>query len=244
MKLKKIKIKDINIEVAPSNEMQQASLIETTQNENPIQLRLNGNGKYDIIDGRRRVVDLIAIGKDTVWAIIKEVSDAELAMQAIILNSGTANYMDEADHIYTLIQKHGMSIEAIAKKGNVTTQTIYDRLRLKEKLIPEIQEHLRAGTIKYSVALELTHLPISKQAEASTILDSGEKLKLKDVKEVKRLYQAENTYESLQIPLIPEEQGPTFSPGLFLDSEQVKVLLAGQSLEVEYQGRNLTLKVL
>lgn len=178
MNLKTVAISKIVVEVAPSNKLQQTSLIETDGNIQPIRLGYNKeNDTYWLIDGRRRLVDLIELGKTEVSAIVDEnTSRDEGHLQALILNSGKPNQMDESDHIQHLLDA-GLTVKQISSKANVQQQIVYSRIKL-QNLLPEIKELLRSGKINYSAAKVISSMTLEKQIE---LLQKVEKLSYKNV---------------------------------------------------------------
>ena len=160
-----VQLSDINIPTAPPSELQQESLILQGQLQ-PIYLREvdpeeNDGFKYDVVDGRRRLVDLIATGKRSVMAFVYKkdsVSNSDLHLQALTLNSGKPNYMDEADHVAYLVEIEEYEVGELAAATNLSESTILNRLDLSKKLHPLYQECLRSGLIKVSSAYELVKI--------------------------------------------------------------------------------------
>lgn len=230
MKLEVVDVSQINVVVAPSSKAQQLSLLELEQ-INPIRLRPDGNGRYDIVDGRRRLVDLIKIGRETVQAIVEELTDAQLHSYALTLNSGTSNPMDEAEHIVYLIGL-GHTQAEIAQMCNWSEAKVSQRVRLLD-LIPEVKEQLRRGDTKVSAALILTKLDRKTQKvlarEGSVALRAaGEALR---EQQSSQLGLFDITVPDLGI-----------KPGLFFTSEQMTLLADDKEVQVDWGGHFLTLK--
>lgn len=162
MRLQKISIDDINIENAPQSKVRQKSLLEMSQVE-PVTLRLLKSGRYEIVDGRRRIVDLIANGVKEVLAIVRDdLSDNDADLHALILNSGKSNEIDEASHIVRLIS-NGYSQSDIAKKTGWSQAKISKRIKLWNNLAPKLKALLQAGKMKYSAALAACALSEEEQ---------------------------------------------------------------------------------
>lgn len=230
-----VKTSDILIPKAPKNKLQQESLIKLNQ-LNPIKLRLSKKEgfKYELVDGRRRLTDLIATGATEVEALIEDIDNVQSALQALALNSGTPNKMDEALHIEVLLNQQ-YTVEQISKTCNIPLQIVYNRIKLLN-LLPEIQDLLLAGDKKicYSNALRLASLPFKNQKN----LLSEKKITSQMVTSEIRKYQASKVGSSI----LDIEQPEEVTPGLFLTGSQVTELLNGE-VTINYNGKSLILKV-
>lgn len=235
-KLKIIQISEIvgsNIRQAPIEESKQISLLETDQKK-PIEVRVVEGG-YQIIDGRRRVEAIKANGGTEVLAfVVNDVDDREFHTRALIGNSGTANEYDEACHILAL-EEMGYKGEEIAKLTGYSPATISTRKKLVQRLHPQFQEQLKVGDLKVSVALELTKMPLSRQEQ---LLEEGT-LNFKKVTAKVREYDSDSVVQMN----IPGFEDLEYETGLFLSADQISKLKRGESVVVNYQDSNLTLKV-
>ncbi len=235
IKLANIPVDKIKHDIASLNKSLQLSLL-TSEQKDPVKVRVlsnNPNYDYEIVDGRRRLKALLDSGVTFVLAyVVNEMDDTELALQALIGNSGTPNELDEAKHIIALEQA-GKTGQEISKMTGYSPATISQRKKLVEKLHPNGQAKLQAGDIKVSTALEATKLPLTEQEELFT---NGANPSYKDVFQKVREWEA-----SLLLDFDLETKSDT-KPGLFLTAEQVEALLAGQFLELEYMGQWFNLK--
>ncbi len=233
VQLKNIPIAKIKTDLAPINQSLQISLLEIEQKD-PIKVRVisSPNFDYEIVDGRRRLKVLTDSGFTTVLAyVVTEMDDTELALQALVGNSGTPNELDEAKHIIALEQA-GYTGQEIAKKTGYSSATISQRKKLVEKLHPSGQLKLQSGDIKVSTALEATKLPLTEQ---ENIFSNGHKPSYKEVFEYVRAWESKH----LEFDIEPENE---VKPGLFLTSEQVLKLFNGQVLDLEYDNKIISLK--
>lgn len=232
MKLKTVNISDIKDVEAPQSKTQQLSLIERGQ-DNPIRLRPVKDG-YEVIDGRRRLADMIGLGYDEVIAIVAETTNEESNWLALTLNSGTPNELDEAEHIMALLAL-GYTQKIVAEKINYSQATISQRVRLCEKLCDELKEKLRIGEITYSTAIVATKLPLDEQR----ILASEDKITNTLVTETLRDWDSQELgLDQLELPDVL----PDTSPGLFLSPGEMKSVVAGDEIEVKWNGKLLILK--
>jgi hypothetical protein len=177
IELKQVEISLIDIEDAPTNKFQQRSLIETGGNIEPVRLG-KLEDRYWVINGRRRLTDLIVNGQTFVLAIVDDDIDNVVGhLQALILNSGKPNQMDESNHIQSLLDSGDYDIKQISKICNMQLQIVYSRLRL-QKLIQPFKDLLQKGEINYSAGIVITKLSIEHQQE---LLESGVKFTYKNV---------------------------------------------------------------
>lgn len=227
MQLKNILVSEIKTDQAPLNKSMQMSLMEAEQKD-PIKVRIIEDSifKYEIVDGRRRLRSLIESGMTTVLAfVVTEMDDRELALQALIGNSGTPNEYDEAKHILAL-ESAGYTGLQISKMTGYSNATISQRKKLVEKLHPLGQAKLQAGEIKVSTALTATKLPLDEQ---EALFSNGHTPSYKDVFETVRQWESDQLVFDLETKI-------DVKPGLFLTSEQVERLLAGEIFDVTWEG--------
>ncbi|RJR12462.1 ParB/RepB/Spo0J family partition protein [Candidatus Parcubacteria bacterium] len=233
-KLKKIPITKIKFEKWGFEPSLQESLFETEQKD-PIKVRKIEDVEFDyeVVYGRRRLNALMQGGQHTVLAlVVDDMDDVELALNALIENSGTPNELDEGRHILYLMSQ-GISGKEIAKKIGYSPATISQRVRLVEKTHPQIQEKVQTGEIKVSAALEASKLSFVDQER---LLNNGEKLTFKYVFEKVREWQAN------QLDLFDSEPHGQVKPGLFLSSQEVEALLSGEIIQVFWTDKVFNLK--
>ena len=235
VQLKNIPIAKIKTDLAPINQSLQISLLEVEQKD-PIKVRVisHPNFDYEIVDGRRRLKAMTDSGVTTVLAyVVTEMDDTELALQALVGNSGTPNEYDEAKHIIALEQA-GYTGQQISKMTGYSPATISQRKKLVEKLHPDLQLKLQAGDIKVSTALEATKLPLSEQ---ENIFGNGHNPSYKEVFEFVRAWES----EQLSFDIEPENE---VKSGLFLTWEQVEQLMGGQVLILMLKGEKCYLRII
>lgn len=233
IQLKNILVNRIKTDLAPLNKSLQLSIMEVEQKD-PVKVRVinHPDFDYEIVDGRRRLKALIDSGLTTVLAyVVSEMDDTELAVQALVGNSGTPNELDEARHIIALEQA-GKTGQEISKMTGYSPATISQRKKLVEKLCLSAQNKLQAGEIKVSTALAATKLPLEEQEE---IFGNGHNPSYKEVFEHVRQWQASQMEFDIEVET-------EVKPGLFLTSEQVELLLSGQSANVQWMGQSFNIK--
>jgi ParB/RepB/Spo0J family partition protein len=170
-------VKYIKPVVAPTSKSQQKSLLQQGQKQ-PIRLRLTEDPDYiyEVTDGRRRVSDLIASGATTVMALIENnISDAQAHLDALILNAGKPNFMDEARHLKALQSKYNYSEAQLAEMTNYSASKINNLLQLC-LLIPEFQHSMLKGDLKQGAGRALAKLP--REVQEDVLLRLGNKISI------------------------------------------------------------------
>lgn len=107
----------------------------------PIAVRINGQGKYELISGERRLRASRLVGLTRLPCIIMEANDEKSALFALIENVQRCDleFFEEACAIEKLLTDYGMTREEICKKLGKAPTTISNKLRLLR--IPEDIRH-------------------------------------------------------------------------------------------------------
>ena len=97
----------------------------------PVIVRLV-DGKYQVVSGERRFRASMLAGKESIPALIRQLSDREVAEMALIenLQREDLNYFEEAEGYARLIQEFQITQEEVAKKMGKSQPTIANKLRL------------------------------------------------------------------------------------------------------------------
>ncbi|MGL4624764.1 MAG: nucleoid occlusion protein [Culicoidibacterales bacterium] len=141
----------------------------------PIVVRENSKGKYEIIAGERRFRASQKIGATTVPVIIKEMTDEQSAALAIIENIQRENLsvVEEAQAYQQLMILHGLKQEELAKRIGKSQSTIANKLRLL-KLSPTIKEALNKKLIteRHGRALLQIKEPLKREKTLAFIIEN------------------------------------------------------------------------
>lgn len=98
----------------------------------PIAVRVNSNGNYELISGERRLRASRLVGISQIPCIIMEASDDKSALFALIENMQRCDlgFFEEAGAIEKLIVEFKMSREEVCKKLGKAPPTVSNKLRL------------------------------------------------------------------------------------------------------------------
>lgn len=103
---------------------------------------------YELIAGERRLRASQNIGKKTIPAIVKTLSEQETAEIALIenLQREDLNYFEEAEGYKRLLQEFNLTQEEVARRVGKSQSTIANKLRLL-KLPPSIRDNINLDII-------------------------------------------------------------------------------------------------
>lgn len=113
----------------------------------PILVRKVGTG-YELVAGERRFRASQLIGLKTISAIVKNLSDKEIAEMALIenLQREDLNFFEEAEGYAKLIKEFGITQDEIAQRMGKSQSTIANKLRLLN-LSPAIRQEISISVI-------------------------------------------------------------------------------------------------
>jgi len=238
MELQEISIDKIKPELAPESGIQQKSLFLRGQRQ-PIRIRPISNGDgyaFAVVDGRRRLANLAARGEKTVLALIDyDLDETQARLDALTLNSGTRNPMDEAEHVRYL-KNLGLTERQIAEQVGFSEPKV-NYLSKLFLLLPEFQTAIKRGELKISGALKLAKLPKPVQEE---FLQSEVKLTVKNCELAEKKYRDSTVVQKLdfefeETPFIPKILS------IVLSDREVNELLGGEQKQIEWEGKKLVL---
>lgn len=231
LQLMNIPIGLINNVPAPVEKARQQSLIDLGQVD-PVKLRPAEYGRYEIVDGRRRIANLVANKAVEVKALVEFIDDDQSALHALALNvSRSHSPMIEAKLLVRLIEK-GYTQQQLAKMLGVTQGFISQRLGLLD-LVSALQTRLKLGKMTMTAARAARKLPREDQEKLATL----DTITVRSAQDMLRSYQAEMVdLSSIDIPDI-SERGHLIT----LSTNDVETLESGQGIVVEVNGSNYEL---
>lgn len=196
----------------------------------PIQVTKDDNGKYIVIDGRRRIKALRLLKettKDPQWNTISAVlvdapldTRSVLGLSAIENNLRTENPLTDLQAIRYLMENNPqISEQEISRQTGIPISRIRKRLRLN-KLLPEMMIAVIKGDISVRVAENIARLTPVKQSQVlNTFIEKG-KVSQEDVLEAQRATVQEN---AALLPDFPEILLDTNDLGYVIISKDTRV---------------------
>ena len=138
----------------PRKEFDEISLMELAHSiyQNgilqPISVRQNENGSYEIIAGERRYRAAIIAGLKEIPCIIIDADERQAALFSLIENiqRHDLSFFEEAKAIQRLISYYGLSQEEAAKKLGKAQSTLSNKLR-----ILKLPEEIQSAIIKFGM---------------------------------------------------------------------------------------------
>jgi len=163
----------------------------------PILVRKRNEG-YEVIAGERRLRAIRDLGFEKIPAIVKDVSDQEAFVIALVENiqREELNPIEEAEAYQKLIEDFNYTQEAIAKSVGKDRSTISNLLRVL-KLSSRIRDGIYNGQISVGHARALLGIenPLQRDQAYDTIIAKG-----LSVRDVEHLVQVQAKTASTKVP--------------------------------------------
>jgi len=141
----------------------------------PVLVRENG-GEYEVVAGERRLRAAMALGLTEIPVIIKDLSNAEALVIALIENiqREELNPIEEAVAFKRLIEEFHLKQDEVAQSVGKDRSTVSNTMRLL-KLPDEIQQAVVSGSISMGHARSLLSIdnPQKQQALFQEIISKG-----------------------------------------------------------------------
>ncbi|MCW2532196.1 MAG: parB [Blastococcus sp.] len=133
----------------------------------PIVVRENPDGGYELIMGERRLRAARAAGLDTVPAIVRDTTDDAMLRDALLENIHRVqlNPLEEAAAYQQLLEEFGATHEELASKIGRSRSQVTNTIRLM-KLPVKVQTRLAAGVISAGHARALLGLADAESQDA------------------------------------------------------------------------------
>ncbi len=140
----------------------------------PVIVRETADGEYELIAGERRLRAARQAGLTTIPAVIRESTGGDLLELALVENVQRAdlNPMEEATAYRELIDRFGLSHEAVARQVGKSRVAISNALRLLD-LAPETRQAIVDGAISegHGRALAALTIPELQRAVLQVVLE-------------------------------------------------------------------------
>ncbi len=143
----------------------------------PIAVRLNEDGKYELISGERRLRAARLVGLTTVPCILMNANDEKSALFALIENMQRSElgFFEEAAAIEKLITDYGMSREEISENLGKAAPTISNKLRLL-RLTEEMRHKITSEGLSERHARALLRLTSESQMSRALAIIAEKRL--------------------------------------------------------------------
>ena len=137
-----------------------ASLAESGQ-QTPI-IVIETGGRYLVIDGHKRIGALQQLGRDTVEAVVWEMSEAgALVLERTLRMSEPDSALEQGWLLQEMESRLGYSIEELARRFDRSRNWVANRLALVEILPESVQQLVREG--KFAATLAMRYLaPVAR----------------------------------------------------------------------------------
>lgn len=197
----------------------------------PILVRRQANGRYQLIAGERRWLASQRAGKQTVPAILRQVSD-EQAMEITIvenLQRADLNPMEQARAFERLSREFHMTQEQMAQRTGKDRATVANFLRLL-KLPAVVQMGVETGVLTFGHARALLALPSAEEIEKTAQRIESQSLSVRQTENlIQTLINPEKTRKK------PEKPEPRQDPNVHAAEEQLQRALG---LKVHIEDKN------
>lgn len=143
----------------------------------PIAVRVNASGNYELISGERRLRASRLVGISLIPCIIMEASDEKSALFALIENMQRSDlgFFEEASAIEKLIVDFNMSRDDVCRKLGKAAPTISNKLRLL-KLPEDVRIKITQEGLTERHARALLRLPTRAQLDRALSIISDKRL--------------------------------------------------------------------
>lgn len=114
----------------------------------PVVVRENEDGKYELIMGERRTRAAREAGLESIPAILRETADEDLLRDALLenLHRSQLNPLEEASAYQQLLEDFGITQEALAQRIGRSRPQVSNTIRLLRLPVP-VQQRVAAGVL-------------------------------------------------------------------------------------------------
>src|SRR6478735_3133362 len=131
----------------------------------PVVVRLNEKGEYELIMGERRTRAAREAGLDSIPAVVRDTADEHLLRDALLenLHRSELNPLEEASAYQQLLEDFGITQEELATRIGRSRPQISNTIRLLKLPIP-VQQRVAAGVLSAGHARAILSLGDDPQA--------------------------------------------------------------------------------
>lgn len=133
----------------------------------PLSVRKNENGHYELISGERRLKAAISLGLRRVPCVLHRVDENTAAIYSAVenLQRSELNFFEQAEIFERFIYKNKISQSELSMLLGIAQSTVANKMRLL-RIEPDLREKILAARLNEQQARALLHLPPHKTASA------------------------------------------------------------------------------
>jgi ParB family chromosome partitioning protein len=127
---------------------------------------------YNLIDGIKRYRAALELGLEDLASLVFEVDTAMAKAMIIHYNrhNSSLSMYEQGLIVSSLVREHKMSQKEVSKLLRQSHSWVCRRLGMIERLLPEVQDEIRMGSISISHGRELVKLPRGNQGQALAVV--------------------------------------------------------------------------
>jgi ParB/RepB/Spo0J family partition protein len=114
-----------------------------------------GGAAYVVVDGHKRVRCLRQLHRDTVAAVMWEMSEADaLIFRQLLHTEATASALEQGWLLHALHEDHGLALDALARRFDRSVSWVSRRVSLVRTLPEAVQQHVHDGRLVAHAAMK------------------------------------------------------------------------------------------
>jgi ParB family chromosome partitioning protein len=156
----------------------------------PVVVRMNEAGEYELVMGERRTRAARAAGVATIPAVVRETADDDLLRDALLenLHRSELNPLEEASAYQQLLEDFGITQEQLAARIGRSRPQISNTIRLLRLPVP-VQQRVAAGVLSAGHARALLSLDDTQEMQRLADKIVNEDLSVRATEEAAKLRQ-------------------------------------------------------
>ncbi len=158
---------DVREEVDDDHVEEIAESLEADGQWNPIIVRPDENGSYDVIAGHTRYRAAERLGWDSLEATVKDLDDTdaeELALKTNLKREPMSK-IAEGKVINDILDEHDMTQQELAEQLGKSKKWVSDRVKVALDLEPEVKGLVEEGELSYTLARVVRQVEADRQLE-------------------------------------------------------------------------------
>lgn len=173
-----------------------AESLEEDGQWDPIIVRPNENGGYEMIAGHTRYRAARQIGWDELEANVKNVDEEEaenLALKTNLKRKGMTK-IEEGKAINQMLRNQGLTQRELANKLGKSQRWVSERVKVALELAPEVRGLVEEGDISYNIARIVTQVDENRQLDLAKILVERDITQAAEASQTKNQFENDTVY--------------------------------------------------